>query len=61
MAYIIIPLMITGYQEDDIVPEDPSTYQLVMGHKVLDENGEQKVEHKYVFAPDGKHTTLFNV
>ena len=37
------------------------TYQLVMGHKVLDENGEQKVEHKYVFAPDGKHTTLFNV
>ena len=53
--------MIPGYQEDDIVPEDPSTYQLVMGHKVLDENGEQKVEHKYVFAPDGKHTTLFNV
>ena len=54
-------IIIPGYQEDDIVPEDPRTYQLVMGHKVLDENGEEKVEHKYVFAPDGKHTTLFNV
>ena len=42
-----------GYQEDDIDPNDPSTFRLVIGHQVLDENGVEKLDHKYVFAPDG--------
>ena len=31
-----------------------------MGHQVLDENGEEKMEHKYVFAPDGKKIEIKN-
>ena len=44
---------IAGYQEDDINPDDVTTFQLVMGHNVLDENGIEKPAHKYVFAHDG--------
>ena len=49
----IILLIIPGYQEDDINPGDVTTFQLVIGNQVLDENGAEKKEHKYVFAPDG--------
>ena len=51
---LILPQCLHGYQEDDIDPRDPTTFQLVLGHQVLDENGLEKMEHKYVFAPDGK-------
>ena len=43
----------SGYQEEDIDPEDIQTLQLVIGDTVLDENGIVKKDHKYVFAPDG--------
>ena len=50
-----------GYQEEDIDPDDLTTLQLVIGDKVLDENGSELSSHKYVFAPDGKkYCTAFN-
>ena len=56
-----IRLYNTGYQEEDIDPDDLTTLQLVIGDKVLDENGSELSSHKYVFAPDGKkYCTAFN-
>ena len=42
---------------------DPATFQLVIGDIVLDENGIEKKEHKYVFAPEGrkKEDTLLHI
>ena len=54
-------IIFPGYQEDDIVPEDPTPTSYQLSHKGLYENSEEKVNHKYVFTPEGKHTNLFNV
>ena len=51
-------MSLTGYQEDDIDVRDPATFQLVIGDTVLDENGIEKKDHKYVFAPEGKEDFL---
>ena len=44
--------ILLGYQEDDIRTGDASTFLCVLGHLVLDQDGLEVKEHKYVFSPE---------
>ena len=45
-------VLFIGYQSEDIIVSDPSTFLCVLGNVVLDENGLPVQEHKYVFSPE---------